>query len=115
LAGWTQKNCNNFITVKKKNPKKNLQQFYYCKNKISKLPMMMMMMMMMRRRRRGRKLFLLEAWIQVFHGFSGPEIGHPSLHALGIVILVRERIIFQSQSISKARGEGREQSDQIKP
>jgi hypothetical protein len=95
-----------------------LQQFYYCKNKISKLPMMMMMMRRRRRRRRrrwGRKLFLLEAWIQVFHGFSGPEIGHPSLHALSIVILVREGIIFQSQSISKARGEGREQSDQIKP
>jgi hypothetical protein len=91
-----------------------LQQFYYCKKKISKLPMMMMMRRR-RRRRRGRKLFLLEAWIQVFHGFSGPEIGHPSLHALGIVILVREGIIFQSQSISKARGEGREQSDQIKP
>jgi len=34
-----------------------LQQFYYCKNKISKLPMMMMMRRR-RRRRRGEKAFL---------------------------------------------------------
>jgi len=36
-----------------------LQQFYYCKNKISKLPMMMMMRRRRRRRRRrGEKAFL---------------------------------------------------------